>query len=426
MRENTFMQYVVRFWRSALLLAGFVFASTGSAFAQEVRKFNMFYGVTPMSRDIYDLHMTILLICCIIGLGVFAILIYALINHRKSLGVKPAQFHEHQTVEIVWAIVPLVILVIMAIPATMVLTRMENADDSAVTIKITGYQWKWQYDYLDQGISFFSNLSTPLAQINNKEPKGKHYLREVDNQLVVPINEKIRFLITSNDVNHSWWVPALGVKKDAIPGFIHEAWAKIDKPGIYRGQCAELCGVNHGYMPIVVKAVTQEQFVQWVAKQKQKEGKATARSTQSSTQKTYTPDELMALGKKNYDTYCAACHQADGKGIPPIYPALRADSVAVGGTIARHIDIVMHGVPGTAMQAFDKQLSDTQIASIVTYERNAWGNRTGDVVQPATVAKQRQKVEEKFDAKEEKKLKENIKEIKKTNVIVPQNDKAKK
>jgi len=372
------------------------------AFADDVPRFNMHYGVTSISRDIYDLHMTIFWICVAIGVVVFSVLIYSLIMHRKSRGAKPAQFHEHPTVEIIWAIVPLVILVVMAIPATIVLVKMSNADDSAVTIKITGYQWKWKYDYLDQGISFFSNLKTPYAQIHNKEKKGPHYLREVDKEMVVPVDEKIRFLITSNDVNHAWWVPALGVKKDAIPGFIHEAWAKIDTPGTYRGQCAELCGVNHGFMPIVVKAVSKAKFAQWVAKEQAAEAQQKQTGTEAVIQKTYTANELMKLGEVNYNKSCSACHGLDGKGIEPLFPALHADSVAVGASITRHIDIVLKGIPGTAMQAFGEQLNDTDIAAIVTYERNAWGNRTGDIVQPADVAKQR----EKYTAPARKKVKQ--------------------
>lgn len=359
--------------------------------------FNMHYGVTPISKDIYDLHMTIFGICVIIGVIVFSILIYALVMHRKARGVKAATFHENKTVEIVWAIVPLIILIIMAVPATLVLMRIDNPADSSVTIKITGYQWKWEYTYLDQGIQFFSNLSTPYGQITNQQQKDKWYLLEVDKPLVVPINEKIRFLITSNDVVHSWWVPALGIKKDGMPGFIHEAWAVIQKPGIYRGQCAELCGVNHGYMPIVVKAVTKEQFDAWVQQEKTAEQQAAqaqlglnATSETNNVNKVYSANVLMKQGEKNYNTSCAACHGANGEGIPPVYPALQADSVALGKSITRHIDLVLNGVPGTAMQAFRSQLSDFEIASIVTYERNAWGNRTGDIVQPSEVAKQRE------------------------------------
>lgn len=228
---------------------------------------NMTPGVTPMSRSIYDLHMTVFWICVAIGVVVFGVMIYSIIRHRKSAGYQAAKFHEHTWLEITWAIIPFIILVIMAVPATKTLIQMNDDSDSTVTIKITGYQWKWNYEYLDQGIKFFSNLSTSQDELNNLVPKNKWYLLEVDHPLVVPIDEKIRFLVTSNDVVHSWWVPALGVKRDALPGFINEAWTKIEKPGIYRGQCAELCGTNHGFMPIVVVAVTQPEFAAWVKQQ---------------------------------------------------------------------------------------------------------------------------------------------------------------
>jgi cytochrome c oxidase subunit 2 len=447
-----FCKYGINTIWKTLLVMGLALFGAG-AFADEMPKFNLHYGVTPVSKDIYDLHMTVFWVCVVIGVIVFSILIYSLVMHRKSRGHKPAAFHEHQTLEIAWAIIPMVILVIMAVPATIVLLRMSNADDSALTIKITGYQWKWQYSYLDQGIEYFSNLSTPLDEINNKASKNKWYLLQVDKPLVVPVNEKIRFLITSNDVIHSWWVPALGVKKDAMPGFIHEAWTKIEKAGTYRGQCAELCGVNHGYMPIVVEAVSQKEFDDWVireravekkqqaeqldetekpsslaqdsagnsasnaeavtaAKQLVKESDAEMPLNQKYTAKKYTADTLMIKGQANYNKYCAACHQADGKGIPPIYPALHADSVALGGSITRHIDIILNGVPGTAMQNFAPQLTDFEIASIVTYERNAWDNRTGDVIQPMEVAKQRAKFAKEKAEAVEKQAEEGLKKIK--------------
>lgn len=239
---------------------------TLSAFADaKLSSFNLMPGVTPISRDIYDLHMTIFWICVAIGVLVFSVMFYSLFMHRKSRGVKPATFKAHAKLEIFWAIIPFLILVIMAIPATKVLVRMDDTAQPDVNIKVTGYQWKWKYDYLDEGISFYSNLSTPQDQLQNKAPKDEHYLREVDKPIVVPIHKKIRFLVTSNDVIHSWWVPELGIKRDAIPGFIYEAWARIDKPGVYRGQCAELCGINHAFMPIVVIAVSEQDYQKWVA-----------------------------------------------------------------------------------------------------------------------------------------------------------------
>lgn len=347
--------------------------------------FNMSPGVTPVSHEIYHLHMLIFWICVGIGVVVFGIMLYAIIMHRKSRGAKAADFHEHPVLEVVWAIIPFVILVIMAIPATKVLMQIDDTAKADITIKVTGYQWKWKYDYLDEGISFFANLSTPTEQIENKVPKGKWYLLETDNELVLPINKKVRFLVTANDVLHSWWVPALGVKRDAIPGFIHESWARIEKPGVYRGQCAELCGVNHGYMPIVVKAVTQAEYAQWVSTQQAKAQKAKA----ADAKKDWTKAELMKRGKGVYEKICAACHKPDGTGMPPVFPALKGSSIAVGKPVDRHVKLVLHGVPGTAMQAFAGQLNDADIAAVVTYERNSWGNNTGDVVQPKEVNKLR-------------------------------------
>ncbi|WP_028388862.1 cytochrome c oxidase subunit II [Legionella fairfieldensis] len=350
---------------------------------------NMYKGVTPLSREMYDLHMIAMVICAIIGVVVFGVMIYSLIHHRKSKGYKPAAFHDNFRLEIVWSIIPFLILVGLAIPATKVLMRMEDNSDSEVTVKIVGYQWKWQYQYLDQGISYFSNLATPYAQIRNEQDKGEWYLLEVDKPLVLPINKKVRFLVTSNDVVHSWWVPELGVKRDAIPGFMHEAWARIEKPGVYRGQCAELCGINHGFMPIVVQAVNEEEFNQWVAGQIKVKDQYAALATQPEAQPGMERADLMKLGKQQYDQICAACHRADGKGLPPMYPALKGSSIAVGKPISRHISMILNGVPGSAMQPYRDQLTDREIAAIVTYERNAWENNTNDIVQPADVAKVR-------------------------------------
>lgn len=347
---------------------------------------NMPRGVTPTSKDIYDLHMTIFWICVAIGVVVFSVMIYALIYHRKSRGAVASKFHEHPGLEIIWAVIPFVILVIMAIPATRVLIAMDDTADADVTVKITGYQWKWQYEYLDQGISFFSILSTPpdQYQLHGNGKFDKWYLLEVDNKLVLPVNRKIRFLVTANDVIHSWWVPDLGVKRDALPGFIGEAWARIDKPGIYRGQCAELCGNGHGYMPIVVEAVSEAKFDQWVAKKL-----AAKRKAEAAEVRQWTKGELMQLGKATYDKVCAVCHKVDGTGQPPTFPPIKASSVSVGKPISRHIDMVLNGVKGSAMQAFKDQLNDDELAAVITYERNAFGNNTGDLVQPATVKDQR-------------------------------------
>jgi cytochrome c oxidase subunit 2 len=306
-------------------------------------------------------------------------MIYSIIMHRKSRGHKAAKFDDNLTIEIVWTVIPFIILGFMAVPATKVLLAMEDVSNSDMSIKVTGYQWKWHYDYLGEDISFFSNLSTPMEAIQNKATKEKNYLLEVDNHIVVPVNKKIRLLFTSNDVIHSWWVPAFAVKKDAIPGYINESWFKTEKIGTYRGQCAELCGTNHGFMPIVVDVVSEADYASWVADKK--EGAAAAAA---SSNKTWTKAELMEHGKTVYTTSCMACHQGGGEGLPPMFPALKGSAIATGD-IAKHIDIVVNGKPGTAMQAFGPQLNDADIAALVTYERNAWGNDTGDVVQPADI-----------------------------------------
>ncbi|MDP3268240.1 MAG: cytochrome c oxidase subunit II [Legionella sp.] len=361
-----------------------------SAFAAaDFWQLNMYRGVTPLSKDMYYLHMVCMAVCGVIGIIVFGVMIYSLIHHRKSRGYQPATFHDNPRLEIIWSIIPFLILIGLAIPATRVLIRMSDSNQSDVTIKIVGYQWRWQYQYLDQGISFFSNLSTPYTQIQNQEKKGQWYLLEVDKPLVLPVNKKIRFLVTSNDVIHSWWVPELGVKRDAIPGFMYEAWARIEKPGVYRGQCAELCGINHGFMPIVVQAVNEEEFTQWVSQQTKVEDQYSREQVQAGEQKPLPRTELMTLGKQKYEQMCAACHKADGTGLSPLYPALKGSSIAVGKPISRHIEIILNGVAGSAMQPYKDQLSDDEIAAVATYERNAWGNNTDDEIQPADVAKLR-------------------------------------
>lgn len=340
---------------------------------------NLTSGVSPISHDVYELHMTVFWICVVIGVLVFGAMFYAMYFHRKSRGAKAGHFHSHPVLEVTWTIVPVIILVLMAIPATKVLLNMNNDAKDDITIKITGYQWKWKYEYLEDNVSFFSNLTTPYDQINGNAAKDADYLREVDHPLVVPIHKKIRFLITSNDVNHAWWVPDFGVKRDAISGFINEAWTVINKPGTYHGQCAELCGVNHAFMPIVVIATTEQGYKDWVAKQK---GQASA--GEAETNRAWAHDELMKHGEAVYNRICAACHQPGGVGLAPTFPALKGSKVALG-PIEKHIETVMNGVPGTAMQAFRNQLSDVEIASIVTYERNAFGNNTGTEVQPIQI-----------------------------------------
>lgn len=340
---------------------------------------NMHPGATEVSRSVFDLHMTIFWICVVIGVVVFAAMFWSMMVHRRSTGQKPAHFHENTKVEIAWTVIPLLILLVMAIPATRTLIHIYDSSESEVDIQITGYQWKWHYKYLGEDVEFFSNLSTPRAQIENKAQKGEHYLLEVDEPLVIPVGTKVRFLITSADVIHSWWVPALAVKKDAIPGFINESWTRLEEPGIYRGQCTELCGKDHGFMPVVVEVKSQEDYQAWLQERKQ-----TAAAERELTSKEWSKDELMARGEKAYNTACAACHQATGAGLPPMFPALKGSAIATGPAAA-HIDIVYHGKKGTAMAAFGKQLSPVDLAAIITYERNAWGNNVGDLVTPKDI-----------------------------------------
>jgi len=364
---------------SRLILGVGLWLAAPAVFAEYALNFQK--PVTPVAHKILELHNMILLICVIIFVIVFGVMFYSIFAHRKSRGYKPAKFHDNATLEVVWTVIPFLILVSMAIPSTATLLEMSDTSKSDLTIKITGYQWKWKYDYPDQDVGFFSTLTTPRDQIENKAAKGEHYLLEVDNPIVVPVGKKVRFLVTANDVIHSWWVPQLGVKKDAIPGFINEFWVRADEAGTFRGQCAELCGKDHGFMPIVVSAVSQEDFTKWVAVQK---GKAAAESAGST--KTWSKDELMEKGKKAYAATCAACHGPEGKGIPGVFPAIEGSKVA-SGPVEEHIKTVLHGRAtgkfGAQMPSFAAQLSDADVAAIVTFERNALGNKAGDVVQPS-------------------------------------------
>ncbi|MHA7840397.1 MAG: cytochrome c oxidase subunit II [Gammaproteobacteria bacterium] len=358
-------------WFSAVIAIVASFFCSMPIFAADLGM-NMPKGVTPVSHEIYTLHMITLYICIVIGVLVFTALFYSLIKYRKSKGVKAAHFHEHLGVELVWTIVPFLILVGLAIPATKVLMQIHDTARSDLTIKVVGYQWKWKYEYLDYGISFMSNLSTPQEQIQRPTgPKNDWFLLEVDNPLVVPVKKKVKLLVTADDVVHSWWVPDLAVKQDAIPGYVNENWFYIEKPGIYRGQCGELCGAYHGFMPIVVKALPQEEFDSWIQKHNKKH--------QNEITKKVVPmvplskDALMAKGEKVYGTSCALCHQKNGEGMPPAFPALKGSAIATG-PVADNISIVVHGKKGTAMQAFGEQLDNEQLAAVITYVRNAWGN----------------------------------------------------
>lgn len=349
---------------------------------------------SPIAERILNLHNAIMLICLIIFIVVFGVMFYSLYAHRKSKGHKAHQFSHSTRVEIIWTIIPFLILVGMAVPSTYALLYMEDTTDSDLTVKITAYQWKWHYEYLDSGISFFSNLATPRAQIENREPKGEHYLLEVDKPVILPSNRKIRFLLTSNDVIHAWWIPKFGVKKDAIPGYINEFWTLVDEPGVYRGQCAELCGKDHGFMPIVASVMAPQDYDSWVVEQtapaEEEQMAAEPASTTMEEVAQAEPvevdwdmEKLMARGKEVY-VQCFACHGMEGQGVPPTFPPLTGSEITTG-PIADHIDIVMNGRANTTMLPFRDQLSDEDIAAVITYERNALGNSVGDMVLPADI-----------------------------------------
>lgn len=344
---------------------------------------NLTEGVTEISKQVYDLHMIIFWICVVIGVLVFGAMLWATIFHRKSRGVKPATFHESVKVEIAWTVVPFIILIGMAIPATKTLIAMEDVSEADVSIIVTGSQWKWHYDYMDNDVDYFSLLATQPEQIAGKFAKNENYLLEVDRPLVIPTNQKVRFLITSDDVIHSWWVPEFAVKKDANPGFINEAWTRVEKPGVYRGQCAELCGKDHGFMPIVVIAKEPAEYAAWINEQEtvQREAKEAEQRLLSMNM---DMEELMTVGERVYVSACAACHMPNGEGLPGVFPALKGSDVALND-MQKHIEIVVNGVPGTAMQSYAKQLSLKELAAVITYERNAWGNDTGELVQAKDV-----------------------------------------
>ena len=359
------------------------------AFA-EYSTLNMTESVSKIGQDMYDLHMLVLWICVVAGVLVFGVIIWSIIFHRKSKGAKPAHFHENTTVEVIWTSIPLIILVAIAVPSTKTLLEYEDTTNSDLTIKATGWQWKWEYDYIDdkvgdsQGLHFFSSLSkdaNDARQLGANKELPEHYLLDVDKRVVVPVGKKVRILTTANDVIHAWWVPELAIKRDAIPGFINESWFQSEKVGVYRGQCAELCGKDHGFMPIVVEVKSVEDYKQWASAAKGAAAKAAA-AADAASGKTYTKAELMAKGKEVYASSCAACHQAEGQGGGP-FPALKGSAVATTGSIADHIAIIANGKG--IMPPFGSQLSALDIAAVTTYERNAWGNNTGDVVQPSQV-----------------------------------------
>jgi cytochrome c oxidase subunit II len=363
-------------------------ALSASGAAQAALEWNLQPPVTPIARQIIDLHSFIFWVCVVIFVGVFGVMFYSLFKHRRSVGHEAAQFHENTTVEVIWTVIPILILLFMAFPATKTILAMKDTSAPDMTVKVTGYQWKWNYDYMQEGFGFYSNLATTAAQIEGKAPKGEHYLLEVDNPLVVPVDTKVRILLTAGDVIHSWWVPAFGVKQDAIPGFVRDTWFRSDQVGTFRGQCAELCGKEHGFMPVVVEVKSKADYATWVAGQKAKIAAAA-----EDPAKVWEQKDLLARGEKVFAGNCAACHQLTGKGLPPAFPALDGSKVVTGPKDLQ-IRTVLNGVERdgkpTAMVAWGKTLSDTDIAAVITYTRNSWGNRTGESIQPADVKAARQ------------------------------------
>ncbi|MFA6902647.1 MAG: cytochrome c oxidase subunit II [Gallionellaceae bacterium] len=353
-----------------------------SMLAQAEYALNLPQPATEIARQIFDLHTVTMWIIVGIAVVVYGAMFWSILKHRKSVGHKAANFHHNTMVEIVWTTIPLLILIVMAYPATKSVLAMRDTSNPDMTVKITGYQWKWEYDYQQDGFKFMSVLSTPREQLENyngKSDKGENYLLEVDNPMVVPVGKKVRVLLTASDVIHAWWVPEFGIKQDAIPGFIKDSWFKADKAGIYRGQCAELCGKDHGYMPIVVEVKEQADYDKWLAEQKTK-----AAAASKDAGKVYELAELKSMGEKVYAANCAGCHQAKGEGMPPVFPALDGSKM-VNGPKQAQIDIVMNGKAGTAMPAFGNQMSDTDIAAVITYTRNAWSNKAGDVTQSSEI-----------------------------------------
>ncbi len=348
----------------SLLTASFYPAK---AFAQW-DNMNMREGVTQVSRDVFELHMLIFYICVAIGTLVFGVMFFSLFRYTKKRNPVPATFHESTKLEFAWTLVPFLILVAMAVPASKTLQDIYQDEEGEINIQVVGYQWKWEYKYLEDDINFFSNLSTDQDEIYNLVPKGENYLLEVDEPLIIPVNTRVRFLITANDVIHSWWVPDFAIKQDAIPGFINTAWTKVEEPGIYRGNCTELCGKNHGFMPVVVKVVEQEEYDNWIISKKNE-----AIKLAELTEKEWSLAELTSRGEGVYEKNCVACHQASGQGMPPIFPALAGSEIALYDK-SRHLEILMEGVQGAAMQSYANQLSEVDMAAVITYTRQAWGN----------------------------------------------------
>ena len=329
---------------------------------------NMREGVTQVSRDVFELHMLIFYICVAIGAVVFSVMFYSLFRYTKKRNPNPSTFHESTKLELAWTVVPFLILIAMAVPASKTLTEIYDDEEGEINIQVVGYQWKWEYKYLEDDINFFSNLSTDQDEIYNLVPKGENYLLEVDEPLIIPVDTRVRFLITANDVIHSWWVPDFAIKQDAIPGFINTAWTRAEETGIYRGNCTELCGKNHGFMPVVVKVVEKDEYNDWVLAKKEE-----AIKLAELTEKEWSLAELSERGEGVYQKNCVACHQMNGEGLPPIFPALAGSDIVMFDK-NRNVEILMEGVQGAAMQSFANQLSEVDMAAVITYTRQAWGN----------------------------------------------------
>ncbi len=378
-----------RGWAKAALAATAVLAA-GSALAVNdlkggpgVNQLNLHEPVTRIASSQMWLHNMMLVVCLVIFVAVFGVMFYSIFKHRKSKGAVSANFHESVGVEIAWTVVPFLIVIGMALPATKVVVAMKDTTNADVTIKATGYQWKWGYDYLKgegEGIGFLATLDSAQREASDsgKPEAVDNYLLKVDNPLVVPVDKKIRIITTANDVIHAWMVPAFGVKQDAIPGFVRDTWFKAEKIGDFYGQCAELCGKEHAYMPIHVKVLPQQEYAAWVeTKKKELAAKADDPS------KVWELDALAARGEKVYAANCAACHKADGTGAGPIKP-LAGSAIVQDADKSKQIQIVLHGAANGAMPAW-KQLSDTEIAAVITYTKNAWSNKTGQIVQPSEI-----------------------------------------
>jgi cytochrome c oxidase subunit 2 len=343
---------------------------------------NMTEGVTQVSRDVFELHMLIFYICVAIGAVVFSVMFYSLFRYTKKRNPNPSTFHESTKLELAWTVVPFLILIAMAVPASKTLTEIYDDEEGEINIQVVGYQWKWEYKYLEDDINFFSNLSTDQDEIYNLVPKGENYLLEVDEPLIIPVDTRVRFLITANDVIHSWWVPDFAIKQDAIPGFINTAWTRAEETGIYRGNCTELCGKNHGFMPVVVKVVEKDEYNDWVLAKKEE-----AIKLAELTEKEWSLAELTDRGEGVYQKNCVACHQMNGEGLPPIFPALAGSDIVMFDK-DKNVEILMEGVQGAAMQSFANQLSEVDMAAVITYTRQAWGNAEngdGEYVVPSDI-----------------------------------------